>query len=47
MHVSTAFNNMHKPEIEEVIYPVDVDPVKLVDVVDSMDKQLLEKLVKP
>ncbi|KAI9556291.1 hypothetical protein GHT06_018865 [Daphnia sinensis] len=47
VHVSTTYNNLDKKEIVEEVYPASLDPQKLVDLVDSMDDQLLASITKP
>lgn len=46
VHVSTVFNNLDKGEIDEVVYPSHLDPLKLTEFVDSMDNQLLASITK-
>lgn len=47
VHVSTAFNNLDKEEIEERIYPsADIDPVKLIDFIDSLDTEVASRFTK-
>lgn len=37
VHVSTAFNSLHREVVDEKIYPPKVDPVKLVTFLESLD----------
>lgn len=46
VHVSTVFNNLDKGEIDEVVYPSHLDPLKLTEFVDGMDDQLLSSITK-
>lgn len=46
MHVSTAFNNLDKGEIEETIYPASLNPEKLIEFVEEMDDKLLGSITK-
>ncbi|KAI9556293.1 hypothetical protein GHT06_018867 [Daphnia sinensis] len=46
VHVSTTYNNMATNEIAEEIHPASLDPQKLMDLVDSMDDQLLSSITK-
>jgi len=42
VHVSTAFNNLDKERIEEVIYPTEVSPQKVLNIVDILDDSCLQ-----
>uniref|UniRef100_A0A670XR59 Fatty acyl-CoA reductase n=1 Tax=Pseudonaja textilis TaxID=8673 RepID=A0A670XR59_PSETE len=44
IHVSTAFSNCNRENIEEVIYPVPVEPKKLLELVAWMDGSLIEAI---
>lgn len=46
VHVSTAFNNLDKGEIEETIYPASLNPEKLIEFVEEMDDKLLGSITK-
>ena len=46
VHVSTAFNNLDKGELEEVIYPASLDPQKLIEFVECVDDKLLVSITK-
>lgn len=46
LHVSTAYNNLDKAELSELVYPASIDPEKLVDVVDCMNDELLSNITK-
>ncbi len=42
MHVSTAFNNLDKERIEEVIYPTAIPPKQVLKIVDILDDSYLQ-----
>uniref|UniRef100_A0A670XX40 Fatty acyl-CoA reductase n=1 Tax=Pseudonaja textilis TaxID=8673 RepID=A0A670XX40_PSETE len=44
IHVSTAYSNCNRKNIEEVFYPVPVEPKKLLDLVGWMDGSLIEAI---
>lgn len=44
VHVSTAFNNLDKDVIEEVIYKSNQDPIKLVDFINESDYDLITEM---
>ncbi|XP_032077718.1 fatty acyl-CoA reductase 2-like [Thamnophis elegans] len=44
IHVSTAYSNCNRKHIEEVFYPVPVEPTKLLDLVTWMDESLIEAI---
>ncbi|CAG0905065.1 unnamed protein product, partial [Cyprideis torosa] len=44
VHVSTAFSNCDIPEIEEKIYPQEIDPDGLIDCLNWMSNDFLEKV---
>uniref|UniRef100_A0A8C7E3Z9 Fatty acyl-CoA reductase n=1 Tax=Naja naja TaxID=35670 RepID=A0A8C7E3Z9_NAJNA len=44
IHVSTAYSNCNRRNIEEVFYPVPVEPKKLLDLVGWMDESLIEAI---
>jgi len=44
VHVSTAFNNLDKHEIDEVIYPGKMDPVKLSEFIDKANSELIDRI---
>lgn len=44
VHVSTAYCNCDRKEIDEVIYPLPIDPEKFLEAVEWMDDQMLEAL---
>ena len=47
IHVSTAFNNLDRQEIEEKIYPSpDIDPLKLIEFIDSLDMNVTNRFAK-
>ena len=45
IHVSTAFNNLDKDVIEEVIYKSNRDPITLVDFIDGADNDVIIKMI--
>ncbi|KAM3832489.1 fatty acyl-CoA reductase 1-like [Vipera latastei] len=44
VHVSTAYSNCNRRHIEEVFYPVPVEPKKLLDMIAWMDESLIEEI---
>uniref|UniRef100_T1JN37 Fatty acyl-CoA reductase n=1 Tax=Strigamia maritima TaxID=126957 RepID=T1JN37_STRMM len=44
VHVSTAFSNCNRSEIEEVIYQPSIHPQKLIELLEWMDDDLVEKM---
>ncbi|XP_033752679.1 fatty acyl-CoA reductase 1-like isoform X1 [Pecten maximus] len=44
LHMSTAYANCDKPFIEEMIYNPPVDPQRLIDALDWMDDDMIEKI---
>lgn len=44
VHVSTAYANCERDAIDEHIYPVDMDPEKLVEMADWLDQETLQEL---
>ncbi|XP_058046540.1 fatty acyl-CoA reductase 2-like [Ahaetulla prasina] len=44
VHISTAYSNCNRRHIEEVCYPVPVEPKKLLDLVTCMDESLIEAI---
>ncbi|KAK3102570.1 hypothetical protein FSP39_012259 [Pinctada imbricata] len=44
VHVSTAYANCDRPFIEEMIYNPPVDPQKLIDALEWMDDEMLQKI---
>lgn len=45
MHVSTAFNNLDRNEIKEEIYVnPKVDPLKLIELLDSLDDDAVKNI---
>ena len=44
VHVSTAYNNLDKESIEEVIYPTPITPRKLLEIVDCLDADMLTSI---
>ncbi len=44
VHVSTVFNNLHREEIEEVVYPGRIDPVKLIEFLDCIDNETIKSI---
>ncbi|KAI9564153.1 hypothetical protein GHT06_007891 [Daphnia sinensis] len=46
VHVSTAFNNLDREELDEVIYPAPIDPIKLIELIDCLDDGLVRAITK-
>lgn len=46
VHVSTAFNNLDREELDEVIYPATVDAGKLIDLIDCLDDGTVRAITK-
>ncbi|XP_071052567.1 fatty acyl-CoA reductase 2-like [Onthophagus taurus] len=46
VHLSTAFCNVEIKNMEEKVYPMDVDPYKIIDMVEWMDDKSLSKITK-
>lgn len=46
VHVSTAFNNLDREELDEVIYPAPIDTVKLIELIDCLDDALVRAITK-
>ena len=46
MHVSTAFNNLDREELDEVIYKSSIDTVKLIELIDCLDDGLVRAITK-
>lgn len=44
MHVSTAFNNLDQAEMKEEVYPLKVDPVKIMELLDCLDNETLKNV---
>ncbi|XP_034296280.1 fatty acyl-CoA reductase 1-like [Pantherophis guttatus] len=44
IHVSTAYSNCNRSHIEEVFYPVPIEPKKLLELVTWMDESLIEMI---
>ncbi|ETE56277.1 hypothetical protein L345_18012, partial [Ophiophagus hannah] len=44
IHISTAFSNCNRRHIEEVFYPVPVEPKNLLDLVGWIDGSLIEAI---
>ncbi|KAL7976330.1 hypothetical protein Chor_002549 [Crotalus horridus] len=44
IHVSTAYSNCNRRHIEEVFYPIPVEPKKLLDMMAWMDESLIEAI---
>ena len=44
VHVSTAYNNLDKESIEELIYPTPITPRKLLEIVDCLDADMLRSI---
>ena len=46
VHVSTAFSNIDREEVDEVIYPSKMDPIKLSEFIDEADETLIKNITK-
>ncbi|XP_046146108.1 putative fatty acyl-CoA reductase CG5065 [Osmia bicornis bicornis] len=46
IHVSTAYSNSNRDDIEEVIYPTNVKPSTIIDMCENLDKDTLNILEK-
>lgn len=46
VHVSTAFNNLDREELDEVIYKSSIDTVKLIELIDCLDDGLVRAITK-
>lgn len=44
VHVSTAFNNLDREEMKEQVYRSKVDPVKLIQLLDCLDDNVVKKI---
>lgn len=44
VHVSTAFNNLDREEMKEQVYHSKVDPVKLIQLLDCLDDNVVKKI---
>ena len=44
IHVSTAYNNLDKESIEEVIYPTSMPPRQLLQIIDCLDDSQLNAI---
>ena len=44
MHVSTAFNNLDKEVVDEIIYPGKMDPIQLTEFIDNADDSLIDRI---
>lgn len=44
VHVSTAFNNLHRQTVDEIIYPGSTNAIKLADFIDAADDKLLQSI---
>ncbi|XP_054929449.1 fatty acyl-CoA reductase 1-like isoform X1 [Dermacentor andersoni] len=44
VHVSTAYCNCDKPEVDEVIYPPPVDPQKIIEAAQWMDDKMMDTM---
>ena len=44
MHVSTAFNNLDKEVVDEIIYKSETNPVKLAEFIDAAENDLVNRL---
>lgn len=47
VHVSTAYCNVDREDnINEVIYPIDYDPIKLIELLTTLPNQLIDAWTK-
>lgn len=47
VHVSTAFNNLHRHTIDEVVYPGTLDPKVLIDFINGVDdREFINSITK-
>nr|XP_022909107.1 fatty acyl-CoA reductase 1-like [Onthophagus taurus]XP_022909108.1 fatty acyl-CoA reductase 1-like [Onthophagus taurus] len=46
VHLSTAYCNVEIENMEEKVYPIDVDPYKIIDMVEWMDEKCLNGITK-
>ncbi|XP_071053292.1 fatty acyl-CoA reductase 1-like [Onthophagus taurus] len=46
VHLSTAYCNVEIENMEEKVYPIDVDPYKIIDIVEWMDEKCLNVITK-
>ncbi|KAE9528842.1 hypothetical protein AGLY_012417 [Aphis glycines] len=44
VHVSTAYCNCNRQDVEEHLYPIPADPEKIIQCVDCLDENLLESI---
>ena len=44
VHLSTAYCNIDIECMEEKVYEIDVDPYKIIDIIQWLDSKLLEKI---
>lgn len=44
VHVSTAYCNCDKPEVDEVVYPPPVDPKKIIEAAQWMDDKMMDTM---
>lgn len=44
VHVSTAYCNCDRNNVEELVYPPTLQPQKLIDAVEWMDEEMMDKL---
>lgn len=46
MHVSTAFNNLDREEMREEVYHSKTDPVKLIELLDCLEDNVVKNIAK-
>lgn len=46
IHVSTAYSNSDRYDVEEIVYPTKVKPCTMIDMCESLDKNILDDLEK-
>ncbi|XP_077559525.1 fatty acyl-CoA reductase 1-like [Haemaphysalis longicornis] len=44
VHVSTAYSNCDKTEVDEVVYPPRVDPSKIIEAAEGMDDKMMDAI---
>ena len=44
VHVSTAFNNLDRKEIDEVVYPTQMNPSRLIDFLQELKPELTKNI---
>lgn len=44
VHVSTAYCNCNRQDVEEHLYPIHADPEKIIQSVECLDESILESI---